>query len=41
MLAEVARTIAVDEAAHYNFFLEITRLFLYYYPARTLDALHE
>jgi acyl-[acyl-carrier-protein] desaturase len=41
VLAEVARTIAVDEAAHYNFFLEITRLFLYYYPARTLDALHE
>lgn len=41
VLAEVARTIAVDEAAHYNFFLEITRLFLYYYPARTLEALHD
>ena len=41
VLAEVARTIAIDEAAHYNFFLEITRLFLYYYPARTLEALHD
>jgi acyl-[acyl-carrier-protein] desaturase len=41
VLAEVAQTIAVDEAAHYNFFLEITRLFLYYYPARTLEALHD
>jgi acyl-[acyl-carrier-protein] desaturase len=41
VLAEVAHTIAVDEAAHYNFFLELTRLFLYYYPAKTLDALHD
>ena len=41
VLAEVAQTIAIDEAAHYNFFLEGARLFLYYYPARTLEALAE
>ena len=41
VLAEVSHTIAVDEAAHYNFFLEITRLLLYYYPARTLEGLHD
>ena len=39
VLAEVAHTIAVDEAAHYNFFLEGARLFLYYYPEETLTAL--
>ena len=39
VLAEVAQTIAVDEAAHYNFFLEGSRLFLYYYPEETLTAL--
>ncbi|MEX2534701.1 MAG: acyl-ACP desaturase [Trueperaceae bacterium] len=41
VLAKVAQTIAVDEAAHYNFFLEGVRLFLYYYPQRTLEALRE
>ena len=41
VLAKVATTIAVDEAAHYNFFLEGVRLFLYYYPARTLAALKD
>ncbi len=41
VLAQAAQTIAVDEAAHYGFFLEAARLFLYYYPARTLDALVE
>jgi len=39
VLAHAARTIAIDEAAHYHFFLEITRLYLYYYPADTLRAL--
>ena len=41
MLARVAQTIAVDEAAHYNFFLEGVRLFLYYYPQRTLEAIQD
>ena len=41
VLAEVAHTIAVDEAAHYNFFLEGARLFLYYFPVETLNALHD
>ncbi len=39
VLAKAAQTIALDEAAHFNFFLEITRLFMYYYPAQTLEAL--
>lgn len=39
LLAKAAETIAIDEAAHYNFFLEVARLFLYYYPAQTLEAL--
>jgi acyl-[acyl-carrier-protein] desaturase len=39
VLAEVAQTIAVDEAAHYNFFTEVARLLLYYYPAQALEAL--
>lgn len=39
VLAKVAQTIAIDEAAHYNFFLEATRLHLYYYPTETLAAL--
>lgn len=41
VLAEASQIIAVDEAAHYNFFLEGARLFLYYYPAQALEALHE
>lgn len=41
ILAKVAQVIAVDEAAHYNFFLEGARLFLYYYPAQSLDALYD
>ncbi|MGF1505546.1 MAG: acyl-ACP desaturase, partial [Anaerolineae bacterium] len=40
VLAQAARTIAIDEAAHYNFFLEVLRLYLYYYPARTLEAIN-
>lgn len=39
VLAQVAHIIAVDEAAHYNFFLEGVRLYLYYYPQRTLEAI--
>jgi acyl-[acyl-carrier-protein] desaturase len=41
ILARVAQAIAVDEAAHYNFFLEGARLFLYYYPAQAIEALHD
>jgi acyl-[acyl-carrier-protein] desaturase len=41
VLAHIAHTIAVDEAAHYNFFLEVSLLYLYYYPAQTLDCLVE
>ena len=41
VLAKVAQTIAVDEAAHYNFFLEGARLYLYYYPQRTLEAVKD
>lgn len=41
VLAKVAETIAIDEAAHYSFFLEVARLYLYYYPARSLEALYD
>ncbi|MCI0580936.1 MAG: acyl-ACP desaturase [Chloroflexi bacterium] len=41
VLANVADTIATDEAAHYYFFLEIARLYLYYYPGLALDALFD
>ena len=41
VLAEVSQVIAVDEAAHYNFFLEGARLYLYYYPTQALEALHD
>jgi acyl-[acyl-carrier-protein] desaturase len=41
VLERAAMTIAVDEAAHYNFFLEGARLYLYYYPEQTLEALAE
>lgn len=40
VLAEAAKVIAIDEAAHYNFFLEGARLYLYYYPAEALNALY-
>lgn len=39
VLAHMCRTIAVDEAAHYNFFLEGSRLFLYYFPEKTMEAI--
>ncbi|MDZ7726059.1 MAG: acyl-ACP desaturase [Candidatus Campbellbacteria bacterium] len=41
VLAQVANTIAKDEVAHYHFFLEGVRLFLYYYPAQTLSAIRD
>jgi acyl-[acyl-carrier-protein] desaturase len=41
VLFRIAQTIAVDEAAHYNFFLEVLRLFLYYFPTKTLEALND
>ncbi|GGK28972.1 hypothetical protein GCM10008955_23380 [Deinococcus malanensis] len=39
VLARVSQIIAVDEAAHYNFFLEGVRMYLYYYPEATLNAI--
>ncbi len=41
VLAEAATVIARDEAAHYNFFLEIHRLYLYYFPAQAIEAIHD
>ena len=41
VLARVSHTIAIDEAAHYNFFLEGMRLYLYYYPLETLEAIKD
>lgn len=41
VLAKIASVIAVDEAAHYYFFLEGARLHLYYFPEDTLPALAE
>jgi len=39
VLVKIATAIAVDEAAHYRFFLEGARLYLYYFPEEALDAL--
>lgn len=39
VLAKICATIAADEAAHYAFFLEGVRLYLYYFPAETLEAI--
>ena len=39
LLAEACKAIAIDEAAHYDFFLEGARMYLYYYPEETLTAL--
>jgi acyl-[acyl-carrier-protein] desaturase len=38
-LATACRIIAVDEAAHYHFFVEVARLLLYYEPEASLEAL--
>lgn len=40
-LVQACKLIAMDEAAHYNFFLEGARLFLYYYPAQAIEAMHD
>jgi acyl-[acyl-carrier-protein] desaturase len=41
VLAKVSATIAADEAAHYNFFLEGLRLYMYYYPLESLEAIRD
>ena len=41
VLVQACKLISMDEAAHYNFFLEGARLFLYYYPAKTIEAIHD
>jgi acyl-[acyl-carrier-protein] desaturase len=41
VLARACTMLAVDEAAHYAFFLEGARLFLYYQPEETLQAIHD
>jgi len=41
VLALCASKIAADEAAHYNFFLEGARLYLYYYPVEALEAMSD
>ena len=41
VLEQVAKRLVTDEAAHYSFFLEVLRMYLYYYPAQTLDALFD
>lgn len=40
-LVEACKLIAMDEAAHYNFFLEGARLFMYYYPVEALEAMSD
>jgi len=39
ILEQAATTIARDEVAHYSFFLEIARVYLYYHPTQALEAL--
>jgi acyl-[acyl-carrier-protein] desaturase len=39
VLARAAATIALDEAAHYHFFLQASRLYLYYFPEESVRAL--
>ncbi len=41
VLARCSQVIAIDEAAHYNFFLEGARLYLYYYPTKALEAMYD
>ncbi|CAN5645327.1 hypothetical protein BH11ARM2_BH11ARM2_11410 [soil metagenome] len=41
VLDYASRVIAADEAAHYNFFLEGARLYLYYYPTKALEAMSD
>lgn len=39
VLVEAARTIAADEVAHYEFYLAVAQVHLYYFPEQTLRAL--
>ena len=41
VLARACTMLAVDEAAHYAFFLEGARLYLYYQPEETLQAIQD
>lgn len=41
ILFKASTTIAMDEAAHYYFFLEIGRLLMYYYPAKAIEAIYD
>lgn len=41
VLARMSAVIAADEAAHYNFFLEGARLYLYYYPTKAIEAMYD
>lgn len=40
-LERICRLIAIDEAAHYSFFVEAARLLLYYQPEESLEAIVE
>jgi acyl-[acyl-carrier-protein] desaturase len=39
VLSVVARTIAADEVAHFEFYLAAAQIYLYYFPEKTLHAL--
>jgi acyl-[acyl-carrier-protein] desaturase len=39
VLGKIASTIAIDEAAHYDFFLALARVHLYYFPEEAFEAL--
>ena len=39
VLSHLCRALVADEAAHYHFFLAGVRLYLYYFPAETLEAI--
>jgi acyl-[acyl-carrier-protein] desaturase len=41
VLESACMTLAGDEAAHYSFFGNGLRLYLYYFPMETLDAIHD
>jgi acyl-[acyl-carrier-protein] desaturase len=41
VLEHMSRVIAIDEAAHYNFFLQGAQLYLYYYPTKAIEAMYD
>jgi acyl-[acyl-carrier-protein] desaturase len=41
VLARACSVLAIDEAAHYAFFLECARLLVYYFPEDSLEAIHD